>query len=98
MTKKKRTVDQEKWVRLKGFFDSGQFHKCHGFQNMAVTKDGELCIGMTHNNTWGHYSCTYLERGGQRLNEPSKWDLQGRSLDGGSDLYISTIQSGIRVV
>lgn len=98
MSKKERTQDQKKWVRLKGYFESNQFHKCMGFQNMAVTKDGQLCIGMTHNKTWGYYSSSYMEKDGERLNDPRKWDLQGRSLDGGSDLYMSTIQSGIRVV
>lgn len=72
----------------------------HGvFNSSALTLAGELCIGMTHNTQHNHYSCTYTEVDGVRdFGGCRQWDLQGRSMDGLSDLDLSTVQTGIRTI
>ena len=69
------------------------------FRNMALTVDGHLCIGMTHNKQWRKYSCTYTQVDGVRdFGGAHDWDLYGNSLDGYSDLDLSTIQDGVHVI
>lgn len=67
------------------------------FNNVALTFAGELCVGMTHSKTNNRFSCTYTGKASERdFGDSRQWDLQGFSMDGLSDLDLSTIQSGIR--
>lgn len=69
------------------------------FNNTALTLAGELCIGMTHSKTGRYYACTYTGIPSERnFGDSRRWDLQGRSLDGLSDLDLTTIQTGIRTI
>lgn len=67
------------------------------FNNVALTVSGDLCVGMTHSKTNHCYSCTYTGCASERdFSDSRRWDLQGHSVDGLSDLDLSTIQVGIR--
>lgn len=69
------------------------------FNNMALTLAGELCVGMTHSKTNSYYSCTYTGIPSERrFDDCRKWNLKGDSLDGLSDLDMTTIQTGIRTI
>lgn len=72
----------------------------HGvFNSSALTLAGELCIGMTHSKTNGYYACTYTGIPNERdFSDSRRWTLQGHSMDGLSDLDLSTVQMGIRTI
>ncbi|MDO5769738.1 MAG: hypothetical protein Q4P13_09555 [Psychrobacter sp.] len=64
-------------------------------RNIALTVDGSLCLGMTHNVTWGYYTARYIQRGGLRKAVNLQWDLSGKSADGFSDLDMNTVSRGM---
>ena len=67
--------------------------------NTALTVTGELCVGMTHSKTNRYYACTYTGiASARRFDDCRRWDQQGHSLDGQSDLDMTTIQTGIRTI
>lgn len=72
----------------------------HGvFNNSALTLAGELCIGMTYSKTGRYYACTYTGIPSERnFSDSRRWTLQGHSMDGLSDLDLSTVQTGIRTI
>ncbi|WP_227430433.1 hypothetical protein [Psychrobacter sp. I-STPA6b] len=92
------TPEQNQWLKMRTAFRANKSHECHGFKNMAVTKDGQLCIGMTLNKTWSHYSATYTQKDGVRSFESREWDLQGKSLDGFADLNMATVNKGVYTI
>ena len=67
-------------------------------KNIAYTTDGTRCISMTKNKTWGYYSCLYVEIDGQRYVSSRKWDMQGNSLDGRSNLDLATVDIGVYTI
>lgn len=72
-------------------------HGC--FNSSALTITGELCIGMTYSKTNNYYACTYTGSVAERdFSDSRRWDVQGRSLDGLSDLDLSTVKAGIRTI
>lgn len=69
------------------------------FKSLAVTEDGQLCIGMTYSNEWRRYSCSAMIIDGVRVNEPRRWNKAGYSLDGDlSALNIGSVHQGVRVI
>jgi len=69
------------------------------FKNSALTVDGVLCIGMTHNMQRGYLGCTYTQLNGVRdFGGARRWALNGVSTDGLSDLDLSTVQVGVHTV
>lgn len=69
------------------------------FNNVALTFAGELCVGMTHSKTNNCFSCTYTGKASERdFGDSRRWDLQGRSMDGLSDLRLDTVQVGVRKI
>lgn len=99
MSDKERTIDEEKWIKHMIAAEANKPNAHLYFKNMAVTVDGELCIGMTHDTQHNRYSCTYMEVGGVRdFGGCRRWDIHGGSLDGLSDLRLDTVQQGIRKI
>ena len=93
------TRDQTQWLKMRDDARAGKNNAPMLFNSMALTVDGYLCIGMKHNKTWRRYSCTYTQIDGVRdFGGAYDWDLQGNSLDGFSDLDLSTVQVGVRVI
>lgn len=68
------------------------------FKNIAVTMDGDLCVGMTKNTQGGYFSCSAIVRDGVRANDPLRWDFQGGSFDGLSDLNVRSVHQDVRTV
>jgi len=69
------------------------------FKSIAVTEDGQLCIGMTYSNEWRRYSCSAMIIDSTRVNEPRRWNKAGYSLDDGlSDLNMDSVHSSVRTV
>lgn len=98
-TSESRTIEQKEWLKMRDDAKANKLNSIASFNNMALTVDGYLCIGMTHNKTWSKYSCTYTQIDGVRdFGGAYDWDLYGNSLDGFSDLDLSTIQVGVRVI
>lgn len=70
-----------------------------GFKNSALNEAGELCIGMTHNQSVGYYACTYTELNGVRnFGGSRRWNLKGESEDGHSNLLLDTVQQGVHTI
>lgn len=93
-----RTIEQEEWLQLRNDAKAGKGNAAMRLNSMALTIDGEMCIGMSYSNEWRRYSCTYMQIDSKRLNEPSRWDSQGISLEGRSDLNMGTVQDGVRKI
>lgn len=95
-----KTIDEEHFEKTRIDAANNKNNAQMSFNNMALTVDGVLCIGMTHDKGNRHYSCTYTESGGVRNFAGShRWDLQGNSLDNEvGQLDLGTIQQGIRVI
>lgn len=69
------------------------------FKSMAVTEDGQLCIGMTYSLEWRRYSCSAMIIDGVRVNEPRRWNKAGYSLDDDlSALNIDSVHQGVRTI
>jgi len=69
------------------------------FKSMAVTEDGQLCIGMSYSNEWRRYSCSAMIIDGVRVNEPRRWNKAGYSLDDGlSNLNTASVHMGVRTI
>ena len=96
--KLEHNAEQLRWLKMRKAYRANQYNRCYGFQNLAMDMDGQLCIGMTHNQTWGYYSASYIESGGERLSTPKQWDMGGMSLDKTADLNMKTIHKGVRTV
>ena len=93
------TIDQTQWLKMRDDAKAGRPNAASRFNNSALTLDGQLCIGMTHNVKLMRYSCTYLQTDGIRdFGGSYSWDSEGGSLDGLSDLNLKTIQDGIRAL
>ena len=93
-----RTIEQSEWLQLRADAKANKHNAAIRFNNTALTVDGEKCIGMSYSNEWQRYSCSYIQRDGKRMNEPSRWDTSGNSLEGTSDLNMGTIQDGVRKI
>ena len=94
-----RTVDQTQWLKMRDDAKAGKTNAAIRFNNSALTVDGQLCIGMTHNIKLRRYSCTYLQTDGVRdFGGACSWDSEGGSMDGLSDLNLKTIQDGVRTI
>lgn len=99
MSDKKYTIDELEWIRRMRAAKAGKTNAQIYFNSIALTEDGELCLGMTHDTQHKHYSCTYMEMDGVRdFGGCRRWDLQGGSIDGLSDLRLDTVQVGIRKI
>lgn len=93
------TIDQTQWLKMRDDAKAGKPNAAIRFNNSALTVDGQLCIGMTHNIKLKRYSCTYLQTGGIRdFGGARSWDLEGGSLDELSDLNLKTVQDGVRTI
>ena len=93
------TAEQTQWLKMRDDAKASKPNAAMRFQNMALTTDGQLCIGMTHDIKLRRYSCTHLQTDGVRdFSGACSWDNEGGSLDGLSDLNIATIQDGVRTV
>lgn len=95
MSDKNHTQEQREWLKAR---EDAKAHKplaAARFNRLALTIDGELCLGMSYSVEWRRYSCRYMQINGERLNEPSRWDENGVSLEGRSDLNMGTVQPGI---
>lgn len=92
-----KTSGQIEYDRRKKNADDNKHNGHAYFNNIALTVAGELCVGMTHSKTNFYYSCTYTGKASERnFGDSRRWNLQGRSLDGLSDLDMTTLQAGIR--
>lgn len=102
MSKKNKedyTLDEQEWERRMLAAKANKPNAHAYFNNVALTKAGELCLGMTHDTQHNHYSCTYMEVNGVRdFGGCRRWNLQGHSLDGLSALRLSTVQVGVRKI
>lgn len=93
------TKERVYYDQLKADAKAGKPNKHLLLNNLALTMAGDLCIGMTHNKTWSYYSCTYTQAGGVRDFAGSRsWSLSGVSNDGFSDLDLSTVSLGVRII
>ena len=93
------TPGEAKYAARQQAVKAGKPNAAIYFKNVAVTMAGDLCIGMTHNKTWSYYSCTYTQAGGVRDFAGSRsWSLSGVSNDGFSDLDLSTVSLGVRII
>ena len=90
------TTEQTEWLQLRDDAKANKHLAVVRFNNTALTVDGDKCIGMSYSVDLSRYSCSYMQRAGERFNEPSRWDKEGGSLDGTSDLNMGTVQQGIR--
>lgn len=93
------TPEYERWHEQQELYKRQPSKEPPSFKNSALTVDGELCIGMTHNKSVGYYACTYTELNGVRdFGGSRRWSLKGEAEDGGSDLLIDTVQLGIHTI
>ncbi len=94
-----KTSGQVEYERYRAAASANKSNAHSYFNNMALTVAGELCIGMTHCKTNGYYACTYTGIADERdFSDSRRWTLQGHSMDGLSDLDLSTVQTGIRTI
>lgn len=92
-----KTTGQIEYDRLKKNAAANKRNGHTYFNSVALTVTGELCVGMTRSKTNFYYSCTYTGKASERnFGDSRRWNLQGRSLDGLSDLDMTTLQAGIR--
>ena len=98
MSNESKTLGEQRFDQLKQDAKTNKHNATVRFNNMALTKAGELCIGMSRSREWNRYSCSYMEVDGIRLNDPRRWDLYGNSSDHLSDLRLDTVQVGVRTV
>lgn len=92
-----KTTGQIEYERRKKNAAANKHNGYVYFNSVALTVTGELCVGMTHSKTNGYYSCTYTGKASERnFSDSRRWNLQGRSLDGLSNLDMTTLQAGIR--
>lgn len=88
-----------RWHEQQALYASQPKKEVPSFKNSALNEAGELCIGMTHNKSFGYYACTYTELNGVRdFGGSRRWSLNGEAEDGGSDLLIDTVQLGIHTI
>lgn len=92
------STEQKEWLQVRNDAKAAKGNAAMRLNNMALTIDGEMCIGMSYSNEWRRYSCSYMQIDGKRINEPSRWDSQGISLEGRSDLNMGTVQDGVRKI
>ncbi|WPJ30546.1 hypothetical protein [Pseudoalteromonas phage vB_PalP_Y7] len=93
------TPESIRWHEQRELYKRQPSKEPPSFKNSALTVDGELCIGMTHNKSVGYYACTYTELNGVRdFGGSRRWSLKGEAEDGGSDLLIDTVQLGIHTI
>lgn len=92
------TIEQQRWLDMRAAAEANKPNAATMFNNLALTMDGELCIGMTHDTARKTYSCSYIERDGVRYMTSRKWQEDGSSVDGDSDLNLKTIQVGVRAI
>ena len=93
------TPEYDRWHELLAVSEKSPGKVPSSFKNSALTKAGELCIGMTHNKSVGYYGCTYTQLNGVRdFGGSRRWDTQGSSTDGNSALLIDTVQPGVHSV
>lgn len=91
-----KTPEAIRWHELSELSKKDLGKVPRSFVNSALTVDGELCIGMTLNKSFGYYGCTYTQLNGARdFGGARRWNLHGEATDGGSDLDISTVQLGL---
>jgi len=98
MSDKKFTVGQKKWLELREAARASKPNAWAYFKNIALTVDGMLCVGMSYSAEWRRYSCTYLLGEDGKINtegDSRRWDCEGGSLDGGSDLNLETVSDAI---
>ena len=93
------TPEYDRWHELLAVSEKSPGKVPSSFKNSALTKAGELCIGMTHNKSVGYYGCTYTQINGVRdFGGARRWALNGVSNDGLSDLDLSTVQTGVHTI
>lgn len=92
------TPEQKYWLKMRDDAEAAKPNAAIMFKNLATTVDGHLCIGMTLHKTRGYYSATYTKIDGVQSYDNQEWDLVGNSLTGFSDLDMTTINSGVRVI
>lgn len=93
------TPESIRWHEQQELYKRQPSKEPPSFKNSALTVDGELCIGMTHNKSVGYYACTYTELNGVRdFGGSRRWSLKGEAEDGGSDLQVDTVQLGIHTI
>lgn len=93
------TPEYERWHEQEALYKTKPSKEPPSFKNSALTIEGELCIGMTHNKSVGYLACTYTQLNGVRdFGGSRRWNLQGEATDAGSDLLIETVQLGIHTI
>lgn len=93
------TPEYERWHEQEALYKTKPSKEPPSFKNSALTIEGELCIGMTHNKSVGYLACTYTQLNGVRdFGGSRRWSLNGEAEDGGSDLQVDTVQLGIHTI
>lgn len=95
---KNYTKGEKEYDRLRLAVKAGKPNAYAYFVNVAVTMDGDLCVGMTKNTQGGYFSCSAIVRDGVRTNDPLRWDFQGGSFDGLSDLNVRSVHQDVRKI
>lgn len=96
---KNYTIEQKRWLKLREAYRENDFKNCHGFQNLALTVDGSMAVGLTKNNVQRYYSCTYLDTNGVRdFGGGLRWDFEGGCLDNGADLNLKTVHESVNKI
>ena len=98
MTDKEFTAGQKEWLKRRTAARQNEPNAHAYFNNIALTVDGVLCVGMSYSRDWRYFGCTYTMNDDGSINRETgshRWDIEGGALTDCADLNLKSISDGI---